>query len=264
MGLPPVDRIMSSSRNPAIPEDIWVLPPDTPKFQSDDVHVWLVRLGREATRLACFYETLTSDELSRAASHHFKKDRDHFVVTRGVLRAILGCYLGVDPGLLSFCYSSSGKPSLTLEFGGDWLRFNVSHSCQLALIAVAYSRDVGVDVEWLRTEAATSDIAEHNFSRGEISRLCLLPVEKQVEGFFNCWTRKEAYIKARGEGLCMPLDKFEVSVDPGEPPRLLRTDGDACEPFRWSMRSLDAGSGYAAAVVAEGQDWRLRCWRWPD
>ena len=227
----------------------------------DEVHVWRARLD-QPQRLAEFSATLAPDEKARADRFHFQKDRNHFITARGVLRALLSRYLRVRPADLAFNYSAYGKPSLASRHG-DALRFNVSHSHELALFAFAAGRELGVDVEWIRPEVIAERIAEHFFAAGEVAVLQALPDCHQAEAFFNCWTRKEAYIKARGEGLSLPLDRFDVSLAPGEPAALLRA-AMSDETTRWMMLDLTVGAGYKAALVAEGQDWRPRLWQWPD
>jgi 4'-phosphopantetheinyl transferase len=198
--------------------------------------------------------------LERAGRFHFARDRDHYTVARAVLRDILGRYLGLAPASLRFKYNPFGKPSL--DDGARGVRFNLSHSGGIALYAVALGREVGVDVEQLKDEMDCGGVAERFFSPSEVAALRTLPPEAQKRAFFDCWTRKEAYVKARGDGLSLPLDSFDVSVAPGEPAALLRTRDDACEASRWTLRELSTEPGYAAALAVEGRDWRLRCWRW--
>jgi 4'-phosphopantetheinyl transferase len=177
-----------------------------------------------------------------------------------VLRAILGGYLNQGPECLSFCYNSQGKPALD----GDAIRFNVSHSHGVALYAVTRGREVGIDIEHIRFDLAVAEIAERFFSRREVVMLRALPAEVQRQAFFLCWTRKEAYIKARGEGLSLPLDQFDVSLAPGEPAAVLGTQRDPSEASRWSLQELTPAPGYVAALAVEGHGWRLTCWQWPD
>ena len=129
------------------------------------------------------------------------------------------------------------------------------------LIVVARGRELGVDIERTRPDVLKDGIAERFFSQLEVTMLRALPAHLQADAFFNCWTRKEAYIKARGEGLSLPLDKFDVSLAPGEPAAVLGTRIGPEELSRWSLRELAVGAGYAAAFVAEGRDWRLKCWQ---
>jgi len=242
----------------------WHSPPKTLKLGRDKVHVWRATLDPEKSRLHDLEQILAPDEHARAGRFYFQKDREHFIAARGLLRTILGRYLNQDPSELRFCYSPYGKPSLATSSGENALHFNVSHSHGLALYAVTSGREIGVDLEHLRTNFAGEDIAERFFSRREVEALRALPADMRQKGFFNCWTRKEAYIKARGEGLSLPLDQFDVSLAPGEPAALLSTISDPLEASRWSLQKLEPGPGYVAALAVEGRDWLLKCWQWPQ
>jgi 4'-phosphopantetheinyl transferase len=208
--------------------------------------------------------TLAADEIARAERFYFQKDREHFIVARGLLRLILSCYLYVAPDQLRFCYGSHGKPALAITSGQDRLCFNLAHAHGLALYAVARGREVGIDLERLRLIPDAEQIAARFFSPRENAVFRALPSSKRQEAFFNCWTRKEAYIKAVGDGLARPLDRFEVSLRPGEPARLLSVEGDAQEASRWVLQDLTPAPGYVAAIAVEGHGWRLRCSHWLD
>ncbi len=242
-------------------EMVWQPPSAELRLPRDEVHVWRARLDLSQS-LAGFLATLAPDEKGRAARFHFQKDRDHFIAARGMLRAILSGYLNSRPEQFSFRYSAHGKPFLATDDGD--VRFNLSHSHGLALFAFARGRDLGIDLEWVRADVAEEQIAERFFSACEVAALRALPAVEQADAFFNCWTRKEAYIKARGEGLSLPLDQFDVSLAPGEPAALLCTRVEADEVSRWSMTELAPGAGFKAALVVEGRDWRLRRWQWPE
>lgn len=241
----------------------WGFSLQTPTLAGDEVHVWCVFLDRATPHITSLQQILSADECERAERFYFPKDREHFISARGLLRAILGGYLEVDPGRLRFCYSPYGKPALDRAWGGDTLRFNVSHSDRLALYAVTCNRELGVDVERIRPDFAGEEIAERFFSPNERAALRRLHPDVRCDAFFNCWTRKEAYIKARGEGLSLPLDQFDVSLTPGEPAALLNTRGDPADTSRWSLREIAPAPGYAAALCVEGSGWQLKCWHWP-
>lgn len=222
---------------------------------ADEVHVWLANLdGYAADDLKLL---LAEDELSRAARFHFNKDRNHFIVARAWLRKLLGAYMGIAAAELRFAYAEKGKPSLE-DSHGDAPSFNLAHSHGMAIYAFSRAREVGVDLEFVREDLGDEKIAERFFSRREIVDLKNLPAELRKQAFFDCWTRKEAYIKARGEGLSMPLDEFDVSLTPGEAAVLLRNHKEPEEVSRWSMKSLEVPDGYVAALVAEGRDWQLK------
>jgi 4'-phosphopantetheinyl transferase len=241
----------------------WLKPPESPlTLEPEEVHVWRAHLHQESEALQVSRAILTPAEQERADRFHFERDRTRFIVARSVLRKILGRYLDLSPERICFSHNQYGKPSLSAEMGNAQLRFNASDSQGLALYAVARGREVGVDVEFRREDFASLEIAERFFSRREIEMLRGLAIEKRTAGFFNCWTRKEAYIKAIGEGLSHPLDRFTVSLAPGEPAALLHHDDYPPEPARWSFIELFAGVNYAAALTLEGQIRLLRCWEW--
>ncbi|MDY7076351.1 MAG: 4'-phosphopantetheinyl transferase superfamily protein [Chloroflexota bacterium] len=240
----------------------WLHPPTNLTIANDKVHVWRASLDLAAVHIRELECTLASDERERAERFRFHKDRVRFIVAHGLLRAILGRYVGVEPSQLRFCYSSHGKPALAWEFEGGVIRFNLSHSHKLALYAVTCGREVGIDLEYIRADLAGEQIVRQFFSPREVADLQALPADMQTAAFFNCWTRKEAYIKARGEGLSLPLDQFAVSLAPGEPAVLLSTAGDSSEAARWSLQALYPGTGYVAALAVEGHSWRLESWQW--
>jgi 4'-phosphopantetheinyl transferase len=243
---------------------LWPAPPPGLKLSGGEVHVWRAALDRSPACEQSLLALLTPDELNRANRFYHKHDRSHFIVGRGVLREVLGRYLGVPPGSLRFEYTKYGKPLLVEEFRGEDMRFNLSHSKGVALLAVTAGREIGVDVEWMRPGVAEEEIAERFFSANEVRVLRGLPKGAQEEAFFNCWTRKEAYIKAKGEGLSMPLDRFAVTLAPGSRAELLHTVGDPEEASRWRLLELFPGPGFAGAIAVEGHDWQLKCVGWQE
>ncbi len=225
----------------------------------DEVHVWQSSLDLDTDTLNQLRQTLSPDEQSRADRFTFPKLRAHFTAGRGMLRVLLGRYLDRDPAALRFRYNLQGKPALA-DSAGDVLRFNLAHSHGIAVYAVARQREVGIDVERVRPEVAGDDIAERYFSPRELAALRSLPTEQRLEAFFHCWTRKEAYIKAVGKGLALPLDSFDVSVTPEEAAVLeARHEGAA---GRWTMRALEVPAGYVGALAVEGAGWRV--WTGPS
>jgi 4'-phosphopantetheinyl transferase len=228
----------------------------------DEVQLWRVDLEATGADESRWRQVLSSDELARASRFHFARDRQRFVAARALLRRILASYLATDPNSLAFCYSKKEKPSLALgpahmESG---VSFNVSHSGEIALFAFSRRREVGVDVEQVRRDADLEAIARRFFSAREQSQLAALPTEEKVDAFFRCWTRKEAYIKATGDGLSLPLSQFDVSLAAGEKSALLATRPDGSEAGRWLLQEVPAGPGYIAALCVRGQDWKLNTW----
>jgi 4'-phosphopantetheinyl transferase len=213
------------------------------------VHVWRVELDRAAVH-ADLWAVLGEEERRRAMRFRFVRDTERFVAAHAAVRTILARYLDdTDPAALSFDTGPFGKPALVGE-SVKQLHFSLSHSAGLALCAVA-RHDVGVDVERVRPEFAVEALADSYFSEYERKTLHDVSAGQRVAAFFACWTRKEAYIKARGEGFSRPLDSFDVTLAPGEEAALVGTRPDPDEARRWSLSSLDAGPRYAAAVAVE-------------
>jgi 4'-phosphopantetheinyl transferase len=245
-------------------EQTFTSPPADLVLEPREVHIWRASLNPSTAHLQLPYYSLAADELSRAERFYFDRDRWHYVIARAVLRAILSRYLEIAPDQLRFSYGPHGKPALSLEPSQNQINFNVAHSHGLALYAITRGRRIGVDLEYIRHDIASEEIAEHFFSQQEVAMLRALPVAQRQEAFFACWTRKEAYVKARGEGLLLPLNQFDVSVTPGAPALLLSTRDDPLEAARWSLRELSIGPDYQATVAMEGQGCFLYCWQWPE
>lgn len=247
---------------PKRPDPYWRPGPTRPVLPSDEVHVWLASLDLGRSRARKLEKALTADERKTAAGYRFQKDRDRFVIRRGLLRMILGRYLDLPPGQLQFCYSPYGKPALTPGLGTDWLHFNLSHSYGLALYAVTGSRRLGIDLERINAEIAKEKIAERFFSHADVETLRALPKTLQAEGFFCRWTHYEAFVKAKGEGLSAPLHQFEAPLASSNEDILLHVEPH--DAVVWSLTALAPWPGYAAALCVEGEGWRLRRWSWQD
>lgn len=239
---------------------LWNDPPRTLTLAPDAVHVWRADLDRPG-ELPGLLAALSADERERAGRFRADRDRDRFVAARGLLRAILGRYLGREPGSLRFRYGAHGKPALVADGTGEPPRFNVAHAGGLALYAVAAGREVGVDLERVRADVDVDAIAAWFSPRERASLAALCPARRR-EAFFAYWTHKEAYLKAVGGGLSLPLDACEVDFDAPDAPVL--RGGDATTSMPWTLRTLEPAPGYAAAVAVEGDGWRLARWRWPD
>ena len=226
--------------------------------------MWRAATDLAPSHLRRFQQTLSAAERERAGRFCFRKDRERFVAARGLLRTILARYLEVAPNQLRLSSNSHGKPALALESGGDRLCFNVAHSHRMALFAVTRQKEIGVDIERIRPDLANEMIARRFFSPHEVATLLALPENLRREAFFTCWTRKEAYVKARGEGLSFPLDLFTVSLAPGDLPALLRVEGNVQESSRWSLHNLCPGPDYVAALAIEGHALGIDLWQWAD
>ena len=240
----------------------WSPAPKDLVLADHEVHVWRAKLDRPADEVQRLRDLLTDDELERASRFVFERDRQRFIVARGTLRSILGRYIPVSPGQLRFSYNPYGKPFLAPEFSSHLLNFNLSHSGSMALCALTRNMEIGVDIERLRPDFAYDEIAERFFSANEVVVLRTIPAEEQLQAFYNCWTRKEAYIKAHGKGLSLPLDSFDVSFAPGDLPRVLITRENPQESSHWTLLDLQPGPGYVGALAVKGTGCRFRYWEW--
>jgi 4'-phosphopantetheinyl transferase len=238
---------------------VWNPPRENLHLPFDQVHVWRLNLDLPEASIDDLWKTLSADEQQRTNRYRFERDRRWFIARRGRVRHILGEYLASDPASLKFSYNRYGKPALQME-SQRWLSFNSSHSLGLALLACARQVDIGVDLEYRRENINFLDLAKKFFSTKEVAELRLLSMASLSQAFFLCWTRKEAFIKASGEGLSMPLDAFDVSVMPGEPARLLGTRQGLEPPDQWSLFNLEPDPEYSAALVVHGQGYELCCW----
>jgi 4'-phosphopantetheinyl transferase len=246
------------------PIDEWRLTSGDDELGADEAHIWRGSLDQPADVIAELAPLLSQDEYQRAMRYYRPVDRDRFIVGRGILRKIMSVYLALPPGQLRFTYNEYGKPAVSDDQNDRALDFNLSHSAELILCAVARGRVVGIDIEYIREDFATLEIAEHFFSKDEVTALKSLPADQRTRGFFNCWSRKEAFIKAKGMGVSYPLDRFTVSLAPGEPPALLKIDDDEREVARWKMYELKPGAGYAAAMIATEPPVTLKQRHWND
>jgi 4'-phosphopantetheinyl transferase len=227
--------------------------PDLSALRSGQVQVWSMRGEVSQNELATLEQFLSEDECERADRFRFPADRNQFITSRGSLRRFIGSYLGCEPGQVKFQYSEKGKPQL--EAGLD-LCFNVAHSGELILWAFTYARRIGIDVEKIRPDLDVLEISERFFSLRERTHLSSLPAAQRQEAFFRCWSRKEAYVKATGDGLSLPLADFDVSISTDEPARLVETRPDRSEAERWTMYNLNVAPAYAAAIVVERESLR--------
>ena len=229
------------------------------------VLVWTAVLDDTAGgRFEQLARLLSSDESQRARRFRFERDRTRFIVCRGVLREILGTYLGKNPEAIVFSYGPQGKPYLKGTEGqiDGSVYFNVSHSSGLAIYALGLG-EVGVDLEFLRPIPEMEALVDQYFSVAERSAFGSISLDQRVKAFFNCWTCKEAYVKACGGGLLIPFDQFEVSFVPGSPIRLIRVQGPAGDQSRWSLHSFDFSTEVVAALVCEKDTEPCLCGSWP-
>jgi len=241
----------------------WKSPPVLPQLDPNSVDVWRAFLPAHLPRLAALTHYLSADERTTASRYYFAADRERYILTRGLLRAILQRYTGSAPELLTFTYSAHGKPALAAPANltdGCPIYFNLSHAHQIALYAISRDRELGIDIERIRADIDYEQIARLVFSRSELATLFALPLRARPEAFFSCWTIKEAYIKGHGKGLSMPLDQFDTAFAPGASPAILATRPDATQAERWTIVRLDPGPEYTAALAVDGHIAKLSCW----
>ena len=244
----------------ALAEDIratslWRKPADDVSLQVEEVHLWRAKLELDTSRLDRLARTLSTEEQQRAAAFHLPRDRARFLASHGFLRDVLSRYLRIEPAKVTFRLGPAGKPELA---GDSPIRFNLSHSGSCALAGVTVGREIGVDIEEQRPMPDALQLAKRFFSQAE--NRVLLGLAGDSFAFFRCWTRKEAYMKARGLGLSLGLERFEVAFAPGEPARLLRMEGEPEAASRWWLADLPLGPELIGACAVEHGPCRMLFW----
>jgi 4'-phosphopantetheinyl transferase len=236
-------------------DERWRAAPAAIALAADDIHVWLVRVGDVRNSAVWRAESLSSSEKARAANFKFARDRDLFVAAHVALRSILSRYLRRPAAEIDFTVGPNGKPSLATASRGH-VRFNISHSGDLSLVAVAFGREVGIDLEVIKKDFAFDELAERFFTAREVAALRALPSRVQRRAFFKCWSSKEAFLKAKGTGLAGELDEVEITLDRGGNVRI-----DASIPG-WSLTAINPGRHYAAALASAGDPPKTLLYRW--
>ena len=219
-----------------------------------------LRVGPDC--LAKLRRTLEPAEIRQAEKFHFRRDRDQYVAAHGALRSILACYLGIGAADIRFKFNRYGKPAIDHKLAEESLSFNASHSNWLALFAITRGRRIGVDVEYIRTELESEAIASNFFASREIDAIRKSSPRERIMEFYRIWTRKEAYVKAVGRGLSIPLHQFDVVSGRDDHDSIVSVKGAVEDGVDWSLVDVDPGDGYVGAVGTEGRDWILRNWHW--
>ena len=222
----------------------------------EEVHLWLARLDASALQDDALGKHLSLEERNKAERFKFDRDRIRYIVAHGFLRSILSSYLDVSPADLTFASGLNGKPMLRPLPHAKTIQFNLSHSYEMALIAVTHERDIGVDLEHIDENFAFDEIARRFFFPSELATLDSLPLDIRREAFFRIWTCKEALVKAKGTGLGSALDEITISQTAGNTLVLRNVDPD------WSLTELTPAPGYVGALGVQGHGWRLKCWQW--
>lgn len=234
----------------------WSPPPDQLRLQNGSVHVWAVELDDASFDSDRRLSILSSDELTRTAKFKFERERRRYVISHTALREILAGYLETAAANLEFVEVGNGKPKLAASFGASGFEFNLSHSHERALIAVAQGRELGIDIEFVKADFPFNDVAGRFFTAKEVAALRALPVHLQRQAFYKCWTSKEAFLKAKGTGLSGKLDEVEIILQGDERVRI-----DAGVPG-WSLAELNPGDGYEAALVNADKAAQIQIYRW--
>ncbi|WP_414571052.1 4'-phosphopantetheinyl transferase HetI [Nostoc sp. CCY 9925] len=233
---------------------LWLPAPTDLTLLADEIHVWRINLDQPEPQLQDLRTTLSSDEIARAERFYFQQHRQRFIAGRGILRTILGRYLGIKTSEVQFNYQQRGKPVLAETFAGSGIEFNLSHSQELGLCAVNFQREIGVDLESIRPVSDLEALAKRFFLPREYEMLRSLSLAQQQEAFFRYWTCKEAYLKATGDGLAQ-LEKVEVFLTPTEPAKLQISED-------WSLFELVPANNYVAAVAVANSGCNLKCWQY--
>ncbi len=236
----------------------WPPATNAPPLSAGDLHVWSTPLTADPETVQRLSLLLSEDELQRAQRYLLPHLGPRFIVGRARQREILAAYLDTDPKSVQFHYSPLGKPSVGAPHDDSGLQFNVTNSADLALVAVTLGREIGVDVERIRPVDDFEGLAQRYFAAAEQATLSKLPAGDRLDGFFRCWTRKEAILKATGKGLSCPLDRVVVSLAADQPARVLSIDGDEQQAGNWFLKSMQPSDAFIAAVATTGAAPRIR------
>lgn len=237
---------------------------EVPALPLDEVHIWYASVSQEINtrRIKPLEHLLSHDERQRAERFIFQKDYNQYVSARGLLRVLLSRYTGQNPRELVFAYNPYGKPELDDFSGIEKIYFNLSHSGEIVLFAITRMREVGIDVEQIRPFEYADQIVERYFSDKEKAQFRLLHEDTKIEAFFTCWTRKEAYIKALGRGLSIPLNQFSISFLPGEPARIIDRHTSLSHEVQWTLEDVSPRKGYVAAAAVGGAGMKFVNMQW--
>lgn len=240
------------------------MPPNPPPLGPGEAHVWVLTLDRFRSTLPHLSDCLPEDERVRAGRFRFEDDRCRFLIGRACARQLLAAYLAeADPARLPLREGAHGKPFLERDPDPS-IRFNWSHSGEIVAVAFSRDADIGVDIERVDRATDIDAVAERVFSATELAAYRTFEGEARREAFFNGWTRKEAFIKATGEGLSRALQGFDVEIRPGRPPRILAIDGEPAAAARWTVQAFSPRPGYVGAVAVHAPGVRVAWPRWPE
>lgn len=230
---------------------VWTSPPSVLTAVNGEIHVWCIHLNMPPIQIQQIEAILSDDELAKAHRFHFDIHRRRYIARHGMLRKVLGKYLYLDPGQIQFNYSPSGKPTLVLNGNHTPLCFNLSHSNEIALFAVAINRSIGIDIEFIQSNPDLESIANTFFSSNEYEFISSFSPDQRHIAFFDLWTLKEAYLKATGEGIG-GLEKVELSMSSYDPPQVIINKENTNTINNWTISQLMPSQGYTAGLAVEG------------
>ena len=240
-----------------IPKIEWTITSQPPVINGEEVHIWRIDLSDFADAAPKFIQLLSADEQQRASQYHFEKDRNNFIIRRAMLRMLLGSYLDIQPAELNFIYNNFDMPALEVEIP---IHFNSSSSNGIGIVAITLNARIGVDIEFVDAAFPTLEIAEKYFSADEVRAIRDLPPELQTAAFFDCWTKKEAYVKAVGEGMSHPLPNLAIL---SEKPNSFSVAATSVETKGWSVTSFIPEPQYIASLAYEGKLKTISHFHWP-
>lgn len=227
-------------------------------LKPNEVHIWAINKKEHINKLPLYWDILNTSEKEKAAKFRFESDHNCAVISRGILKNILGNYLNKTPKNIEFKLGEYGKP--TLKETSD-IEFNISHSKDSIVMAFTQKNKIGIDVEYTKKDIEVKKIASHFFAEEEVTSLLALKESYHKQAFYNCWTRKEAFIKALGCGLSFPLDKFVVSLDCSKEAQLIATKWDKKEKEKWFLKAFEPDKDYIGAVSVKGKVTNMEFWR---
>lgn len=243
---------------------IWELPPEELTCPTQAIHLWLARLDAAESQQRYLLDMLSTDERQRVEKFTFDQHRTRFIAGRGLLRSILGRYLQIEPAKIIFQYNPWGKPALDPGMKQDALHFNLSHSNGVALFAFTRAGSIGVDIEHIRLQTDMEQTGAIVFSETELAVLQSTAPELRRAAFFQYWTRKEAFMKAVGEGFSLPLREFDVSVAPEKPVAYTGIRSEQSRFANWHIKDITSMEGYVAALACQNHRWPVSFFRMPD
>jgi 4'-phosphopantetheinyl transferase len=240
---------------------MWDSPPEDLELDAGYIDVWRTQIDLPEDEIDSYVATLSQEEQDRAARFTFPDKYEEYVVSRGLLRKALAHVLKQPATEFQFEYTDSKKPYLPIKYANKTVSFNISHSHGQALVAISLDRNIGIDIEKIRSDVEYEKLALRFFSEAEHHELMQISADERARSFFAIWTRKEAFVKAIGKGIAFGLSEFDVNISPEEPPVMLATRWNPEDVSLWSMATIDAENNFMATLATDGGEFQLRHWQ---